>query len=126
MSRRQGSTLAALETNYKMYQALQMGLVAGTVAAVGAQSAAGKTGPSGAIESLAAAMDVSDDGADDGDDGDDDAMAIDGVGSTAATGGGGGGNRRGKVNIQLEKDLDFDAHWRTQRVAPSTNEEIIH
>ena len=93
-----------------MYQALQMGLVAGT-----AQQPAGKAGASGAIESLAAAMDVSDDGADDGDDGDDDAMAVDGVGSSAAAAGSGGGNRRGKVNRHLDTHLVYSCHLASMR-----------
>ena len=97
---RQGSTLQAMETNFKTFQALQIGGGAGG----GAQPAAvaapdGKKQQPGAlaIQNLGAAMDVSD-GEDDGGAGsdNDDTMDMDG-----ARGGGAvvaGSTRRGKVS----------------------------
>jgi hypothetical protein len=94
---RQGSTLAALEQNYRTYQALA---AAGAVPApsAGGQASAGK----GGIERLgqdagAEAMDVSDD---DMDDAGGDGMAVDGAGQAA-----GGKQGKGKVRVTWRSSL---------------------
>jgi hypothetical protein len=87
---RQGSTLAALEQNYKTYQALAAAGAVPAPAAGGAGQPAGK----GGIEQLgqdagAEAMDVSDD---DMEEGAADGMAVDGAGHA------GGKQGKGKVS----------------------------
>ncbi len=99
---RQGSTLQAMETNFKTYQALQIGGGAGGAGGgaqpAGAASGGKKQQPGAlAIQNLGAAMDVSDGEDDAGAGSDDDAMAVDGAagGGAAPTG---GSTRRGKVS----------------------------